>query len=177
MITVWFESHKTSLDNEAGLASGWNDVDLSPLGAGEQMQECVERYAKIELDEVFSSDLQRAYKTAYAIAAERKLPVYLDARLRECNYGELTQHPKKEVDDEKLLRISNAFPGGESYEGCMHRMHNFLEYLKGEFEGKTVLIVGHRATQYGIENFILKKPLDQCLNERWKWQPGWKYTY
>ena len=45
MITIWFEPHKTSLDNEAGLASGWNDVDLSPLGV-EQLEECAERYGK-----------------------------------------------------------------------------------------------------------------------------------
>ena len=176
MITLWFEPHKTSLDNEAHLASGWNDVDLSPLGAGEQMQECVERYAKVKLDAVFSSDLQRAYKTANAVAADRKLPVYIDARLRECDYGDLTQHPKKEVDDEKLVRLSNAFPNGESYKDCMYRMHSFLRELQKDFDGKTVLIVGHRATQYGIENFILKKPLDQCVSEHWQWQPGWKYT-
>ena len=31
MITIIFEAHATSLDNEAHKASGWNDVALSAL--------------------------------------------------------------------------------------------------------------------------------------------------
>lgn len=32
MVTIIFEMHSTSLDNEKHLASGWNDVELSELG-------------------------------------------------------------------------------------------------------------------------------------------------
>lgn len=32
MITVIFESHATTFDNEAHLSSGHNDIELSPLG-------------------------------------------------------------------------------------------------------------------------------------------------
>ena len=32
MVTIVFEAHSTSLDNEKHLSSGWNDVELSPLG-------------------------------------------------------------------------------------------------------------------------------------------------
>ena len=38
MITVVFEAHSTSEDNEAGLASGWNDVALSELGEQERRE-------------------------------------------------------------------------------------------------------------------------------------------
>ena len=31
-ITLIFEAHGTTFDNEAHLSSGWNDVALSPLG-------------------------------------------------------------------------------------------------------------------------------------------------
>lgn len=175
MVTIWFEPHKTSLDNEAGLASGWNDVDLSPVGAGEQMDECVKRYSQINIEAIFSSDMQRAYKTAAAVSADRRIPIYIDTRLRECNYGELTQHPKAEVDELKLSKISDPFEGGECYSDCMHRMYEFLDDLKTNFDGKTVLIVGHRATQYGLETYINQKPLTELLTEKWQWQPGWKY--
>ena len=175
MITVWFEPHKTTLDNEAKLASGWNDVDLSPIGAGEQMQECVERFSKLSIQAIFSSDMQRSYKTAAAIAANKSIPIYIDSRLRECNYGDLTQHPKAEVDSLKASKISDPFPGGECYTDCVRRMQDFIEYLRANFDGQTVLIVGHRATQYGLESYILKKPLPQIVTAPWKWQPGWKY--
>ena len=31
-LTLIFEAHGTTFDNEAHLSSGWNDVALSPLG-------------------------------------------------------------------------------------------------------------------------------------------------
>jgi broad specificity phosphatase PhoE len=42
--TIWFETHATSLDNEAGLASGRFDADLSAAGV-EQAVELGRRYA------------------------------------------------------------------------------------------------------------------------------------
>ena len=42
-VTIIFETHSTSLDNEAGIASGHNDVDLSEMGL-RQAKELAERY-------------------------------------------------------------------------------------------------------------------------------------
>lgn len=174
MITIWFEPHATSLDNEAKRASGWNDVDLSEDGL-KQAVAMVNRNRERGIKAIFTSDLQRAVKTAIPTADKLQLPIYPDYRLRECDYGDLTQHSKEEVDSEKPQRISTSFPNGESYEECMQRMHAFLDYLKTNFDGKTVLIIGHRATHYGLDNYILKMPLDQCVTQHWTWQPGWKY--
>src|SRR5690242_20877990 len=38
-LTLIFEAHATSLDNEAGLASGWFDVDLSSTGEEQRSEE------------------------------------------------------------------------------------------------------------------------------------------
>jgi broad specificity phosphatase PhoE len=176
MITIWFEPHGTSLDNEASLASGWNDVDLSELGF-QQSKDLVDRCLKRGIDSIFVSDMQRALKTVLPFAEQTQVPIFVDKRLRECDYGELTQHPKKEIDDLKIMHISSAFPGGESYRDCAVRIQEFLKELKLNFDNKTILIVGHRATQYGIENFVNKKALDESVTEKWQWQPGWKYTY
>jgi len=45
MVTIIFESHGTTTDNEKNLASGWADVELSELGI-KQSQEMGERYAQ-----------------------------------------------------------------------------------------------------------------------------------
>lgn len=42
MITIIFESHGTTFDNENHLSSGWFDVELSPLGE-KQAKELGER--------------------------------------------------------------------------------------------------------------------------------------
>lgn len=110
MVTIVFEAHSTSLDNEAHLASGHNDVALSPLGVG-QAKELGERYKGEKFDAIFCSDLQRSYKTAELAFSDEQVPSFgsrfpitRDKRLRECDYGDLTQHPSSEVDPEKLIR-------------------------------------------------------------------------
>lgn len=173
MITIIFEAHGTTFDNEAHLSSGWNDVALSPLGI-QQSKEMGERYKDDHFDAIFCSDLQRAYKSA-EIGFGNKWPIIQDARLRECNYGDFTQHPSSEVDVEKPKRITTPFPNGESYEQTTARMKSFLEDLKKNYDGKRVMVIGHRATQYGLDHLINGVTLEQLTSSHFKWQPGWEY--
>jgi broad specificity phosphatase PhoE len=173
MINIVFEAHSTSLDNEAGLASGWNDVVLSSLGE-QQSRELGERRAGEHFDAIFCSDLQRSYKTA-ALAFGGTFPVVQDVRLRECDYGDMTQADKKLVDAEKPKRITTPFPNGESYEDCVQRMDSFLQELVQNYDGKRVLIIGHRATQYGLEHGVNGVPIAAAVTAPWQYQPGWAY--
>ena len=174
MVEIIFEAHGTTFDNEAHLSSGHNDVELSPLGV-QQSKEMGERYKDDNFDAIFCSDLQRAYKSA-EIGFGNKWPIIKDARLRECNYGDFTQRPSSEVEPEKIKRIHEPFPNGESYEQTTARMKSFLEDLLKNYEGKKVMIIGHRATQYGLENIISGKSLEELISMPFKWQPGWEYN-
>ena len=176
MITLIFEPHATTIDNEARLASGWNDIQLSELGI-QQARELGERYKLTDFDAVFTSDLDRAYTTARLAFAEigpKKL--CMDWRLRECDYGDFTQHTKEEVDAQKPNRIHTPFPNGESYEQTTARMQSFLEDLLRLHDNETVLVIGHRATQSGLEHLINNMALDTAVAAPWKWQPGWTYN-
>lgn len=174
MVEIIFESHGTTHDNETHLSSGHFDVALSPLGI-QQSKEMGERYANEHFDAIFCSDLQRSFKSA-EIAFGNTFPIIKDARLRECDYGDLTQHPSSEVDTEKPKRIHEPFPNGESYEQTSLRMKEFLSDLLKNYDGKRVMIIGHRATQYGLEHLIKKIPLEEVIPAPWKWQPGWEYN-
>lgn len=175
MITIIFEAHGTTFDNEAHLSSGHNDVALSPLGI-QQSKEMGERYKEDHFDVIFCSDLQRAYKSA-EIGFGNKWPIIKDVRLRECNYGDFTQHPSSEVDIEKPKRIYEPFPNGESYTQTTARMKSFLEDILKNYDGKRIMIIGHRATQYGLDNLINNVPLEQLVATHFKWQPGWEYKF
>jgi len=172
---IIFEAHSTSLDNEAHLASGWNDVELSEAGE-QQAREMGQRYKGQKFDAIFCSDLQRSYLTAH-LAFGDKFPIIHDVRLRECDYGDMTQVDKKLVDDEKAARISVPFPHGESYEQCCSRMESILQEIKENYPNGRVMIVGHRATQYGLEHTVLGKSIVDAVTAPWSWQPGWKYIY
>jgi len=173
MIKIIFEAHGTTFDNEAHLSSGWNDVALSPLGE-QQSKEMGIRYKDDHFDAIFCSDLQRAYKSA-EIGFGTKWTIIKDARLRECNYGDFTQHPSKEVDEQKLKRINTPFPNGESYKQTSIRMKDFIDFLKKNYDGKKVMVIGHRATQYGLDHWINNDSYEKLISTKFKWQPGWEY--
>ncbi len=173
-VKIIFEAHSTTFDNEAKLSSGWNDVELSPLGI-KQSHELGDRYKDEDFDAIFCSDLQRSFKTAEIAFAGRDIKIIKDARLRECNYGDFTQAPSEQVEEQKVKRITTKFPNGENYMDTRERMLDFLEYLKSNFNGKKVMIIGHRATQYGLENIINNMPYETLVTTKFKWQPGWLY--
>jgi broad specificity phosphatase PhoE len=175
-VTIIFESHATTFDNEAGIASGWNDNRLSPMGL-DQARQLGERYRDLMPDAIFCSDLQRSVRTAM-VAFDSMTPnlFFTDWRLRECNYGDNNGSDNVIVDGMKPQHVAVPFTGGESYAQCADRIASFLADLKTRFDDKTIMVVGHRATQYGLEHWINNKPLEQVIVESWTWQPGWRYT-
>jgi broad specificity phosphatase PhoE len=170
---VYFATHATSKDNEAKIASGWKDVGLSELGV-KQAKELGERFKNIKINLICCSDLKRAADTV-KIAFGDKYPVIVDKRLRELNYGDFTGKPADQVGYMKKERIKQPFTNGESYEQAMVRVHEFYKELKEKHPGKTVLVVGHRATQFGLDTLTNGKTLEECLRTPFKWQPYWEY--
>lgn len=175
MVTIIFESHGTTYDNENEISSGQADAKLSPLGK-KQAQELGKRYQGERLDVIFCSDLSRSYETGEIAFSKRGFPIIKDKRLRECDYGNLNQHPSKEVDPLKSKHIKVPFPNGESYEQTAARIKSFLKDPLKDYDGKTVMVIGHRATQYGLEHWIKGVPLKDAVIAPWKWQPGWAYS-
>lgn len=176
MTTIVFEAHGTTFDNEKHLSSGWNDVELSELGI-QQSAELGERYRDVIFDAIFTSDLKRAYDTGMIAFGTTQIPIIQDERLRECNYGDFTQESSEVVDREKPQRINVPFPNGESYEETTARMRSFLEDLLKNYKDKKVMIIGHRATQYGIDTLVKGISLEQLTTTPFKWQPGWTYEF
>lgn len=176
MIELVFEAHGTTLDNEAHKASGWHDVELSPLGM-KQSGEMGDRYKDDHFDTVFTSDLQRAEMSARIGFVYKDWPIIADKRLRECDYGDMTEHPSSEVDGEKVKRITEPFPNGESYIQAGERVKSWLEDLLRDYDGKRVMVIGHRATQFGIEHWVNGKSYQELTTTPFKWQPGWIYKF
>lgn len=171
---IYFAAHSTSKDNEAELSSGWKDVELSELGI-QQSKELGERFKDIKIDLICCSDLKRAVDTV-KIAFGNKIFVIVDKRLRELNYGDFNGKPSDVVDHMKKERIKKPFSNGESYELAMIRVHEFCKELKKNHPDKTVLVVGHRATQFGLDTLAGGRTLEDCLSVPFKWQPYWEYN-
>lgn len=171
---IYFAAHSTTIDNEKEISSGWKDVELSALGI-KQSKEMSETFENIKIDLICCSDLKRAVDTV-KIAFEDKIPVITDKRLRELNYGDFNGKPAETVGPMKKEHIKEPFPNGESYEQTIQRTQEFYKELKERYPDKTVLVVGHRATQYGLDTLVGGKTIEECLSIPFKWQPYWEYS-
>ena len=136
---IYFAAHSTSKDNEEEIASGWKDAELSELGI-QQSKELGERFKDIKIDLICCSDLERAVDTV-KIAFDDRMPIIIDKRLRELNYGDFNGKPSEEVGYMKKERIKEPFPNGESYEQAMERVHEFYKELRERHSDKTVLML------------------------------------
>jgi len=174
MIKIIFEAHGTTFDNENHKASGLNDVNLSSLGK-KQASNLGKRYKYKKLDAVFCSKLRRSFLTAKIAFSKRKIRVIRDERLNEIDYGRYNGYPDHKIKKLKIKYIAKSFPGGQSYTRTTSRVKSFLKDLRKNYSGKTVIIIGHRATQYALEFLINKKPLNKVISADWHWQSGWKY--
>lgn len=171
---IYFATHSTTNDNENHISSGWDDAELSELGI-QQSKKMKSAFSNIKIDTIFCSDLKRAIDTV-TIAFRDEIPVVIDKRLREINYGDFNGKPEAIVAKMKPERIKMPFPKGESYQQAVERVHEFLNQLKQHYKNETFLIVGHRATQYGLETLINGKTIEECLSTPLKWQPYWEYN-
>src|SRR5437764_12161839 len=102
-VHVVYETHSTSEDNEQGFATGWLGGTLAPIGR-EQAEQLGRRRRDDGLDVVIASDLNRAVETVQIAFGESDIPVRLDWRLRECNYGAMNGMPRSQLDAERELR-------------------------------------------------------------------------
>lgn len=177
-VQITYFVHGTTVDNEAHISSGWKDVELSALGV-QQSIELREQTKDMHFDIVFCSDLQRAHNSA-KLSWEGIYEIVPDARLRECSYGELNGVSSDIVEPmQEDECIEKPFPGGESYEDVKKRVADFLEFLKANYDGKHVALVGHKAPQLSLEVLLKGKTWKEALASDWRkthaWQPGWGY--
>lgn len=170
--------HSITTDNEAGLATGWLQGELSEEGIM-RAKTLAEDLRTHEFDAVFCSDLQRAVVST-ELFFDGRLPVFVDWRLRECNYGNLDGQPAKRFKkDREQEYIDIPYPGGESYRDVEQRMRSFLSDVSRIFGDKHIAIVAHQAPQLALDVIVGGKAWSQAIAEDWRktgaWQAGWEY--
>lgn len=175
-IKIIYLVHGTTLDNETGKATGWGQGELSELGI-EQAKELKDQIRDKDFEVMFCSDLKRSIDSAN-LGFKDDYEIIQDKRLRECNYGYLNKSDESIVNYSE--HINESFPNGESLKDVEKRMKDFIEYLKKEYDGKTIAIMAHKAPQLALEVLLNGKDWEQAIDEDWRkekaWQPGWIYS-
>jgi broad specificity phosphatase PhoE len=175
MTEVAFETHSMSEDNEVGIASGWAHSRLSLRGR-QLARQLGERRRSDRIAAVFASDLRRAAETAHIAFADTRIPVFLDWRLRECDFGERNAGPADRHVRDRHEFLDVPYPGGESWRQAVRRVGRFLDDVPTRWDGTRVLIIGHVATRWALDHYLAGRRLEDLIEADFEWRDGWEYT-
>lgn len=148
--------HGRSVWNAAGRIQGQIDIELDEIGL-QQAQRIAERLEREPIVAIYSSPLLRARSTAEAIAARLNLPVTLEARLMEYNFGVMSgltwsevaeNHPEVAV---RWLEDPWAVPvaGSEGRVNFAARVTAAMQDICAYHPAEQVAIVAHGGT-FGV---------------------------
>lgn len=174
-VDIVYETHSLTEDNERGIATGWLPGRLSERGR-RFAAELGARRRDDGIAAVFVSDLHRAVETARIAFAGTQIPVHQDARLRECDYGELNGCPVSVLAAERRRRIDVPFPGGQSYRQVIAATADFLRDLAAGWDGRRVLVIAHSANKWALDCLLTGASIEDLVDAPYGWREGWHYT-
>ncbi len=163
---IYVLRHGETALNAKGVMQGWLDEPLNQNGralaalTGQGMK-------GIRFDCCISSPLNRSRETVEIILREsgNGIPVTLDDRIREINFGDLEGKTFAEMGEAGHLFYTDpfrlaGFPGGESIRDLCGRTQAFLRELIAKDDGKTYLIGTHGCATRAMLNFLYSDPSD-----------------
>lgn len=174
-VEIIYETHSLTVDNERGIATGWFPGQLSAQGR-DLARELGARHRDDAIVAIFVSDLARAVETATLAFGDSGLPIYQDARLRECDYGAQNGMPVAQLAASRAQHLDTPYPGGQSYRQVVAAMHDFLCDLATTWDGRTVVTIAHSANKWALDHLLLGLPLEELVDAPFGWQEGWRYT-
>lgn len=143
--------HGESEWNRIGRYQGQEDAPLSELGL-QQAEALAQRLQHEEIDVIYTSPLQRARKTAEAIARfHPRVPFFDDTALYEIHHGEwqgmlaaqVRERYAEMLEEWRTFPTRCQMPGGESFSNILKRTLNFRERMCRQHPDDTVLVSTH----------------------------------
>jgi probable phosphoglycerate mutase len=147
MTTFYICRHGETENNKKLRLSGWVDTPLTEAGL-QDIQSAITKLHGIQFDSVYSSDLGRAFITAYIITRGIGYTdeVYRYKGLREVNYGDFANLRWADVDPQGLNFLNDTdfvSPNGESLAQMQQRVIACLGSISKEHPEQTILLVSH----------------------------------
>lgn len=170
-MNIYFTRHGETEWNKVEKIQGWLDSPLTEKGI--EMGKDLSEIAKdINFDNIYSSDLDRAYETAKLIVPERKITK--TKLLREINVGSWSGEYFKEIEktDKKLYDLYFNNPGryrredGEDFYQLTKRVEDFFEKYIYNSTDENILIVSHGITIIAMFNIMENIPIEKFWTNR-----------
>jgi broad specificity phosphatase PhoE len=145
--------HGQSTWNADARWQGQADPPLSALGE----QQALDAARHVDgVDALWSSDLERARRTAELIGGQLGLHVRVEARLRERHAGEWQGCTRDEIEEQwpGYLASGRRPPGFETDDALLARVVAALDELRHEHAGDSVLVVTHGGIVRTLERHL-----------------------
>jgi probable phosphoglycerate mutase len=152
--------------NVANKFQGHTDIPLNAVGEY-QAAHAARLVIDMKPTAIISSDLQRAHKTAQALADISGLEITIDARLRETNCGAWEGLTGEEIRATDLDNLREWSLGGDNPAGGTGDRRSEVgarakaaidDYLAGK-DGQTLLVATHGGTARSIIGMFLELPI------------------
>ncbi len=172
---LYLVRHGESLGNKDQIFLGHIDRDLTPLGY-RQAELLKGFFENIELSGVYSSDRKRAYNTALATARYKGLEIIPKKELREIfagkwegkTYTQISEMYPDTWRDWRAANVPDLRPDdGESLCEMFERIKNCLTEIAKENIGKNILIALHATPIRVMQNYLLKRKLNELYKTDW----------
>lgn len=147
---LWLVRHGQTDWNLQGRYQGNTDLALNATGL-EQALALAETIEGDRIQAIYSSDLQRAYRTAQAVADKWKLPIHSEPRLREARFGaweglqfsQIQERYAQNWADREANPLSTRPVGGESIYDVAARAWPAVDEIAAHNRPGPVLVVAH----------------------------------
>lgn len=148
MSKIYFVRHGQSEWNVEAKVCGCTDSPLTEKGraqAQETARVIKERIdaGEMHIDEILASPLSRAYNTGLAISEATGVPIRIEPRIIEQNFGEWEGENKDTAEFHYAkAQFGDGHKGGESNMRVAQRVYNLLDELSKDTE-HTYLLAAH----------------------------------
>ena len=94
------------------------------------------------------------------------IPVFLDWRLRECNYGELNGSPSQRSTPSRRAGSTSRIRAARAIARWSCASQSFSPTSPMRFDGGRVLLVSHAAPRRALQHLLEERPLEELVSRR-----------
>ena len=154
MNKIYIVRHGQDQDNANGLLNGHRDTPLTLIGL-EQANQIAQNIkdSNISFDKIYSSPLQRAYRTAEIITDTLNLPKPEKVNLLiERDYGVMAGQKISDIESlcpqdmilkAQIITYFLEAEGAETFPQVQDRAREFLEFIQNHHTAESIILVTH----------------------------------
>ena len=161
---LYIARHGETAWNAENLVCGRTDLPLTERGM-EQARLLAENAVGKGIEVIIASPLLRARQTAQAVSDAIGVPIQIDDRLVEFDFGSLDGTSRFGEEFQWLrAQMPTRFPGGESGFDLAYRVYSLLYEIKEKYADRNVLLVCHNCVSRMVRSFFMNMTIEEYGN-------------